>query len=93
MHTDKLDDTINKYNNTYLNTIKIKQVDVKSNTCIDTSKEINRKILNSNLVIMLECQNIKNIFAKDYVPIGLKSFFRLKRIKNSLELKIDTGKR
>ena len=31
VHIDKLDDIVNKYNNTY-STIKMKPVDVKSNT-------------------------------------------------------------
>ena len=34
----KLDDIVNKYNNTYRRTIKMKPVDVKSNTYIDSSK-------------------------------------------------------
>ena len=41
---DKLDDIVNKYNNTYQSTTKMKPVDVKSNTCIDSSKEINNKV-------------------------------------------------
>ena len=43
MCIDKLDDIVNKYNNTYLCTIKMKPADVKSSTCIDSSKEINNK--------------------------------------------------
>ena len=31
VYIDKLDDTVNKYNNTYHSTIKMKPVDVKSN--------------------------------------------------------------
>ena len=38
---DKLDDIVNKYNNTYHSTIKMKPVDIKSNTYIDSNKEIN----------------------------------------------------
>ena len=34
---DKLNDIVNKYNNTYNSTIKIKPVDVKSNTHIETN--------------------------------------------------------
>ena len=34
---------VNKYNNTYHRTIKMKSVNVKSNTCINSSKEINGK--------------------------------------------------
>ena len=43
MYIDKLDDIVNKYNNTYHNTIKMKSVDVKSNTYIDYSQEIHNK--------------------------------------------------
>ena len=39
----KSDDIVNKYNNTYHSTIKMKLVDVKSNKYIDSSREINEK--------------------------------------------------
>ena len=38
VYIDKLDDIVNKYNNTYHRTIP---VDVKQSTYIDSSKEIN----------------------------------------------------
>ena len=41
VYVDKLDVIVNKYNNTYQRTIKMKRVDIKSNTYIDSSKEIN----------------------------------------------------
>ena len=41
VYVDKSDDIVNKYNNTYHSTIKMKPVDVKSSTYIDSSKEIN----------------------------------------------------
>ena len=37
---DKLDDIVNKYHDAYCKAINIKPVDVKSNTYIDSSKEI-----------------------------------------------------
>ena len=52
---NNLYDIINKYNDTYQNTIKMKPVNVKQNTYIESSKEI----LNLKLVILLEYQNIK----------------------------------
>ena len=55
---DKLGDILNKYNNTYHSTMKMKPSDVKSNTNIDSSKKINDKNLNLKLVILLEYQNI-----------------------------------
>ena len=43
VYIDKLDDIVNKYNNTYHSAIKTKHVDVKSNTYIYFIKEINNK--------------------------------------------------
>ena len=40
---DKLDDIANEYKNTYHRAIKMKPVDVKHNTYIDSNKEINGK--------------------------------------------------
>ena len=53
VYIDKLDDVVNKYNNTY-STIKMKSVDLKSSTYIDFSKEINDEIRSLKLVIMLK---------------------------------------
>ena len=39
MYIDKLDDTVNKYNNTYHRTIKMKSVDVKPSMYINIDKE------------------------------------------------------
>ena len=72
VHIDKLDNAVNKYNNTYHSTIKMKPVDVKSSTYIDSSKEINKKILNLKLVILLEYQNKKKFLQKAMFQIGLK---------------------
>ena len=43
VYIDKLDDIVNKYNNTYHRTIKKKPADVKPSTYIDSSKEINNE--------------------------------------------------
>ena len=43
VYIDKLDDIANEYKNTYHRAIKMKPVDVKDNTCIDSNKEINGK--------------------------------------------------
>ena len=51
-YIDKLDDIINKYNNAYHTTIKMKPVDVKSDIYIDSGlKKLIIKILNLKLVI------------------------------------------
>ena len=43
VYIDKLDDTVNEYNNTYHKTIKRKPVDVKDKTYIDSIKKANNK--------------------------------------------------
>ena len=84
VYTDKLDDIVNKSNNAYHNTIKMKPVDVKSNTYIDSSKEINEKDhpkfkIGDNVRI----SKYKNIFAKGYTPNWSEEVFVIKKIKNT----------
>ena len=38
LYNNKLDDIVERYNNTYHSTIKMKPVGVKSSTCIDSNK-------------------------------------------------------
>ena len=77
MYIDKLDDIVNKYNNTYHSTIKIKPVDVKSNTY----NKLMVKILNIKLEIILEYQIIKTFCAKGYVPNWFKEVLLLQKLK------------
>ena len=39
----KLDDIINEYNNTYHRTVKMKPIEVRDNTYIDSIQEVNDK--------------------------------------------------
>ena len=50
-YIDKLDDIVNKYNNTCHKTIKMKPIDVKPSAYIDSSKEINYQDPNLKLAI------------------------------------------
>ena len=43
VYIDKLDDMVNEYNNTYQRTTKMKPIDVKDKTYINTDKEVNNK--------------------------------------------------
>ena len=52
VYTDKLNNIVNKYNNTYHTTIKMKPVDIKDNTYIDFLKKLMIKVLNLKLEIM-----------------------------------------
>ena len=68
VYINKLGDIVNKYNNIYHRTIKMKPVDVKSNTYIYSSKEINDKDLKFKIGDIVRLSKFRNIFAKDYVP-------------------------
>ena len=59
---DKLDNIVNKYNNTYHSTIKMKPIKVKSRTYIDSSKETNDK--NPKFEIGNTVRILKYIFFK-----------------------------
>ena len=66
MYLDKLNDIVNEYNNIYHKTIKMKPpVDVKDNTYVDSSKEVNDKDPTFKVRIMLEYQNTKTFLLKD----------------------------
>ena len=56
MYIDKLDDIVDKCNNSYRSTIKIELVGVKSSTYIDFNKENNKE---DPTVIMSEYRNTK----------------------------------
>ena len=66
MYIDKLEDIVDKYNE-YHSIIKMKPVDVKSKTYINSSKEINDKDPEFKIGDIVRISNYKNIFAKDYV--------------------------
>ena len=66
VYIDKLDDIVNKHNNTYHSTITMKPVDVKSNTYIDFNKENNEEDLKFEVGNHVRISKYKNIFAKGY---------------------------
>ena len=69
VHIDKLDDIVNKYNNTYHRTVKMKPVDVKDNIYIyiDFDKQINDKDPKFQIAnhVTIFKHNIKNILQLD----------------------------
>ena len=67
-YIDDLDDIVNKYNNKYHSTIKMKLFDVKSNRHIYSTKEINDKDPKFTVGDIVRISKYKNIFAKGYVP-------------------------
>ena len=67
-YINKLDCIVNKYNNTYHSTIKMKPVDVKSSTYTDSSKEANDKDSKFKVRDFVRISKFKHIFAKVFAP-------------------------
>ena len=62
-------------------------VNVKSNTYISPSKEIDNKILNVKSMTLLEYQTVKKIYLKlpkAYVPNWYEKVSLIKKVKNSV---------
>ena len=81
VYIDKLDDIVNKYNNTYHNTIKMKPVDVKSNTYVDSNKEINNKDPKFKIGDIVRISKYKKFFAKGYTKDWSEEVFLIKKVR------------
>ena len=83
VYIDKLDDIVNEYNNTDHTTIKMKPVDVKDNTYINTDKETNDKDPKFKVGDRVRTSNTKTFLLKATLQIGLKKYLLLKKVKNT----------
>ena len=84
VYIDRLFDKVRKYNNTYHSTIKMKPVDVKSNTYIDSSKENNNKDATIKIADYVIISKYRNIFTNGYVPNWSEEAFVIKKLKNTI---------
>ena len=84
VYIDKLDDIVDKYNNTYHAKTKMKPIDVKDNTYINADKEINNKDPKFKVGDHVRISKYKNIFAKGYMPNWSKQVFVVKKVKNTV---------
>ena len=84
VYIDKLDAIVDEYNNTYHTTIKMKPIDVKGNTYINTSKEINNEDPKFKVGDRVRISKYKNIFAKGYMPNWSEEVFVIKKVKNTI---------
>ena len=83
LYIDNIDDTVHKNNNKYHRTIKVKPVDVKSSTYIDSSEGINDEDPKFNIGDIVRISKYKNTFAKSYVPNWCEEIFVIKKVKNT----------
>ena len=81
VYVDKLDDIVNKYNNTKHRTIKIKPIE---DTYSDFGKEVNDNDPKFKVGDRMRISEYKNIFAKGYTPNWSEEIFIIKKIKDTV---------
>ena len=84
VYIDKLDDILHKYNNKNDRTIKMKPIDVKDNTYLDFSKDVNDNDPKFEVGDHMRISKYKNIFSKGYTPNWSEEVFVIKKIKNTI---------
>ena len=77
VYIDKLDYIVNEYNNTYHRTTKMKPIEAKDNTNINSSKEV--KDSKFHFGDHVRISKYKNIFAKRYTPNWSEEVFVTKK--------------
>ena len=79
-----LDDIVDKYNNTYHSSIKIKPKDVGDDSFAEYNEESNKKDPKFKVGDHISISKYKNIFAKGYTPNWSEEIFIVKKIKNTV---------
>ena len=81
---NKLDDTVNKYSNTYHSKIKMKLAVVKSNTYIYSSKILDSKDPKFKTGDIVRTSKYQNTFAKGYTTNWSEVVVVIKKVKNTV---------
>ena len=84
VYIDGLDNIVNKYSSTYHSTIKMKPVNVKDNTCIDSDEKSNGNDSKFKVADQVRISKYKNIFAKVYTSNWSEEVFVSKKVKNTV---------
>ena len=83
VYIDKLDEIVNKYNNAYHSTTKMKPVDIKPSACIESTKDINYQDPKFKIGDIVRILEYKNVLTKGFIPIRSKEVFVIKKVKNT----------
>ena len=84
VYVDVLDDIVNKYNNTFHRTIKIKPIDVKSNIYAEYNVDSNKQSSKFNAGEHVIVSKYKKFFAKEYTSNWSEEVFVIRKIKNTV---------
>ena len=84
VYIEQLDNIVNKYNNTYHSTIKIKPVDVNWNTCIDFDRKNNKEDPKFKVGDRVRILKYENIFAKVYGQNWSEKGFVITKVRDTV---------
>ena len=84
VYFDVLDNIVNKYNNTVHRTIKMKPIDVTSDSYAEYNEDFNKKDPKFKVGDHVRISKYKNIFAKGYTPNWSEEVFVINKIKNTV---------
>ena len=84
VYFDVLNDIVDKYNNTYHKTIKMKPIDVKWDSFAEYNEESNERDPKFKVDNHVRISKYKNVFAKKYAPNWSEEFLVIKQIKNTV---------
>ena len=79
---DALDDIINKYNNTVNRTVKMKPIDVTSDSFAEYNEDSNEKDPKFKVGDLLRISKYKNILARGYIQNWSEEVFVINKIEN-----------
>ena len=79
-----LNDIVDEYNNTYHETLKVKPIDVKSDSFAEYNEESNEKDPKFKVGDHVRISKYQNIFAKGYTPNWSEEIFVIKQINNTV---------
>ena len=79
VYFDVLDDIVYKYNNTYHKNIKMKPIDVKSDSFAEYNEKSNEKDSKYKVRDHFRISKYKNVFAKGYAPNWSEKIFAVKK--------------
>ena len=84
VYFDALDDIVDRYNNTYHKTIKMKPIDVKRGSFAEYNEKSNHKNPKFEVGDHVRKSKYKNIFARGYTPNWFEEDFVISKIKNTV---------
>ena len=84
VYLDVLDDIVDKYNNTYNITIKMKPIDVKSDSYAEYNFNSNEKDSKFQVGDHVRISKYQNIFTKRYAPNWSEEVFVISKMKNTV---------